>query len=40
MKSKQPTWQKQRDYYPITLSNGKIKYVRDRIKYRNKNITK
>lgn len=36
MKSNKPTYKKQRDYYAITLPNGEIKYVRDRIKYRNK----
>lgn len=40
MKSKQPAWKKQRDYYAITLPNGKIKYVRDRIDFRNKNNAK
>ena len=40
MKNNQPTWKKQRDYYAITLPNGKVKYVRDRIDFRNKNNAK
>lgn len=40
MKSNHPTRKKQRDYYAITLPNGKVKYVRDRIDFRNKNNAK
>ena len=40
MKSNHPTRKKQRDYYAITLPNGKVKYVRDRIDFRNNNNAK
>ena len=40
MKNNQPDWKNQRHYNDITLHNGKVKYVRDRIDFKNKNNAK